>query len=95
MVPMKMLTLEENVGNDAEDDERNDFLYDFQLHQRERSAVFDETNPVGRHLAAVFKEGYSPREGYDAEERPVRGDAGLVELQVSVPCQRHEDIAAK
>ena len=94
MIPMKLLPLEKNVGDDAEHNEGDDFLYDFQLHKRERSAVFDKANPVGRHLAALFEEGNCPREGNDAEERPVRRDAGLVELQVSVPCKRHKDVAA-
>jgi hypothetical protein len=93
MVPLELLSLEEDVGYDAEHNEGDDFLYDFQLHKRERSAVFDKANPVGRHLTAVFEESDCPREGNDAEEWPVRRDAGLVELQVSVPRKRHKDVA--
>ena len=72
---MQMLPLEEQVGYDAEHNQGDDFLNDFELHQRERSAVVDEADSVGRHLAAVFKEGNSPRESYDAEKRPIGGDA--------------------
>ena len=72
---MQMLALEEQVGYDAEHNQGDDFLNDFELHQRERSAVVDEANSVGRHLAAVFEEGNSPRESYDAEKRPIGGDA--------------------
>ena len=94
MVPVEVLPLEEDVGDDNEDDERDDLLNDLQLHQGERAAVSDEAYPVGRYLTAVFKEGDCPREEYDAQQRPVCGDAGLVELQVSVPRQRHKNVAA-
>lgn len=90
---MKLLSLKEDVGNDAENNEGDDFLYDFKLHQCEWAAVAHETYPVGRHLTTVFKEGDSPREQDDAQQRPVGGDAGLVELQVPVPSQRHKDVA--
>ena len=95
MVPMELLPLEDDVGYDAEDDKRDDFLYDLQLHQREGSAVVDEANPVSRHKEAVLDAGYAPREEDHSIERPVGRDAGLVEFQVSVPCKRHEDVAAK
>ena len=35
MVPMQLLPLEDQVGYHAEDNQGDDFLYDFQLHQRE------------------------------------------------------------
>ena len=67
MIPVEMLSLEEDVGNDAEDDERDDFLYDLQLHQRERTAITHETNTVCWHLTAVFEEGYCPRKENHAD----------------------------
>ena len=71
VVPMQMLPLEEDVGDDAEDNQGDDFLYDFQLHEREWSAVVDKADAVRGHLAAVFEKGYCPREENDAEQRPV------------------------
>jgi len=94
MVPMQLLPLEDQVGYHAEDNQGDDFLYDFQLHQREWTTIINKADSVGRHLAAVFEEGNCPRETNDAEERPVRRDASLVELQVSVPCKCHKDITA-
>ena len=94
MVPVQMLSLENQVGNDAEHDEGDDLLYDLQLHQRERPAVVDEADTVGRHKETIFYACYHPREGDDAYQRPIRRDARLVELQVAVPRKRHEDIAA-
>lgn len=95
MVPLELLSLEEDVGYDAEHNEGDDFLYDFQLHQREGSAVFDEADAVGRHKETVLDAGDAPREEYHGVERPVGRDAGLVELQVAVPCKRHKDVAAE
>lgn len=66
MIPMQTLALEEDIGNDGEDDEGNTFLYHLELNQREWSAIVDKAHAVGRHLTAVFKEGYRPTEGYYA-----------------------------
>jgi len=57
MVPMQMLTLEEQVGYDAEHNQGDDFLNDFELHQRERSAVVDEADSVRRHQKTVLYAG--------------------------------------
>lgn len=54
MVPVQGLPLEHHGGDDREDDERNDFLNHFKLHQVERAAVAFEAKPVGRYLATVF-----------------------------------------
>lgn len=94
VVPVQVLPLEEDVGDDAEDNQRDDFLYDFELHQVERSAVVDEADTVGRHQEAILYAGNHPREADDGNQRPVRRDACLVEFQVSVPCKCHENVAA-
>jgi len=51
---MQLLPLEDDVGNDAEDNQGDDFLYDFELHQSERSSVVDEADTVGWHQEAVL-----------------------------------------
>ena len=91
---MKLLPLEEHVGNDAENYQRDDFLYDFQLHQREWSSVIDKSDTICRHQEAVLYAGNQPREANYSNQRPVRRDAGLIEFQVSVPSKCHKDIAA-
>jgi len=57
---MQMGALEHDVGDDAEHGQRDALLYDLQLDEVEGTAVFYETDTVGRHLTAVFKEGDAP-----------------------------------
>ena len=92
---MQVLALEKEVGDDAEHYQGDDFLDDFQLHEREWSAVFGKSDAVGGHHEAVLYAGYEPGEEYHAPERPVGRDARLVELEVAVPRQCHEDVAAE
>ena len=93
MVPMQALSLEEDVGDDGEDDERHALLNHLELHQVEGTAIIDESDSVGRYLTAVFKEGDGPAECDDSDEGPVAAGARLLQFQMSVPCQRHEDVA--
>ena len=93
VVPVQLLMLEDEVRNDREDHQRDALLDHLQLHEVEGTAVIDETNSVGWHLTAVLEEGNHPREGDDQIEGPVRGDARLLQAQVSVPCERHKHIA--
>ena len=57
---MQLLPLEDDVGYDAEDNQGDDFLDDFQLHQREGSAIVNEADAVRRHKEAVFDAGDAP-----------------------------------
>ena len=60
VVPMQVVALKHNVRDDGENGQRNTFLNDFQLHERERTAVVDEAETVGGHLAAIFEKGDGP-----------------------------------
>lgn len=71
VVPMERLPLKQHVGNDCEDYQRHAFLYDFKLYERERTAVAVEPDAVCRYLAAILEEGDAPREGDNADKRPV------------------------
>ena len=93
MVPMQALSLEEDVGDDGEDDERHALLNHLELNQVEGTAIIDESNSVGGYLTAVFEEGDGPAECDDSDEGPVAAYARLLQFQMSVPCQRHEDVA--
>ena len=75
MIPVELLVLEDEVGDDGEDHQRDALLDDLELHEVEGTAVVDEADAVGRHLTAVFEEGDHPREGDDQIEGPVGGDA--------------------
>ena len=94
MVPLQRLSLEKQMGNDAEDNERYDLLNNLQLHEREEAAIAFETNSIGRHLTAIFEESNGPREGNDANEWPVVANARLLQLKMAVPGKRHKYIAA-
>ncbi len=93
MVPFQTLALKHEMGDDGEDNQTYALLDDFELHQTEGTAVAVEAYAVGRHLAAVFEEGDSPREGYDTDERPVARNASALKFQVAIPSQCHEDVA--
>ena len=93
MIPVQSLSLEEDIGDDGEDDERYAFLNHLELDQIKRSAIIYETYAVSWYLTAIFEEGNGPTEGDDTDKRPVAAHARLLQLEVSVPSQRHEDVA--
>lgn len=93
MVPVERLTLEEHIGNDAEDDEGHDFLYHLELHEGEGTTVVHKSDAVGRNLTAVLEEGNEPTEGNDANERPMGADARLAQFEMAIPSECHEDVA--
>lgn len=80
-------------GDDGEDDERYALLNHLELHQVEGTAIIDESDSVGRYLTAVFEEGDGPTECDDSDEGPVAAYARLLQFQMSIPCQCHEDVA--
>ena len=92
VIPMQRLTLEEQRGEHGEDDERDDLLDDLELHQRERAAVAREADAVGRNLAGILEERDAPREEDDGKQRPMGGNLHLLQLQVPIPSERHEDV---
>ena len=69
MVGCKLGIFERRQGENYEDDQRYNFLDDFKLHQRKRSAHFGRSYAVGGHLEAVFEESQSPAEQNDGPER--------------------------
>ena len=60
VIPMQILTLKEDVGDDGEDTETDALLYDLELNEIERTAIAIESHTVGRHLTAILKERYAP-----------------------------------
>lgn len=93
VVPLQRLAFEEEYGEEREDDERYCFLDYFELHQRECAAVSREAYAVCQHLAAVFGQGNAPRQQYDDIQRRVAAYYfHLLQLEVPVPCEYHEDV---
>lgn len=93
VVPMKALPLKQDVGHNCEHAQADALLDDLELDKRERAAVADKAHSVGWHLTAIFKEGDAPGEDDDTHQGPSLADAGNLEAQMSVPCQRHKYIA--
>ena len=60
MVPLQGLSLEHDGHQDCKYGQGDHLLNDFQLHEVERTAVFNETDPVRRHLGTIFEECHSP-----------------------------------
>ena len=79
IIPSKSLT-KVSDRKDGEHEERNDLLNRFQLCSRELVG----TDPVGRHLEAIFSERNSPT-GDDRDP-----EWGTPEFQMSVPGEGHE-----
>ena len=92
MVPVQRLALEEQGRENSEDDERDDLLDDLELHQRERPAVAREADAVGRNLAGILEERDAPRQEDDGKQGPMGGDLHLLQLQMPVPSECHEDV---
>lgn len=93
MVDRDGLGLEKQEGKDSEDAERNDLLNDLELHESEWSAVVDEANAVGWHLATILEQRYAPTDEDNAQKSEFVEAFHLRELEVAIPCHRHEAIA--
>ena len=78
MIPVQMGALEQDVGNHAEDGQRDTLLDDLQLNEVEGTTVLDESNSIGRNLAAILEEGYHPRKSNDTDEWPIVRRARLL-----------------
>ena len=92
MIPMECFALEHAHSNNGENGQRNNFLNNFQLEKRKRSAIANKADSVARHLKAIFKESQAPGEKYHTYQWPTVGNLHLAEFQMSVPRKRHEDV---
>ena len=81
VIPAQMLA-EVEGDEDAEDNQRNHFLNDLELHGRE--AV--RAKAVGRDLEAILKEGNRPTHEDDLPERLV------AKAEMTIPGKGHEDV---
>lgn len=94
MIPMQLFPLKHHASNYGEHRQGDNLLNHFQLDEGERTSIAYKTNLVGRYLQRVFEESDCPREGNDANQRPVVGDVHLLQFEMSIPCKGHKDIAA-
>lgn len=72
--------------------ERDHFLYDFQLPQVERTAIFRIAHSVGRHLKDIFKKGDAPTDQNDAHQSETAEPVHFLEFQMPVPRKCHKGI---
>ena len=92
MIPVEGFALETKGHDDGEYYQGDDFLQNLQLNQGEGAAVVQESYAVGGYLTHIFKQGDAPREKDNDNEGPVATDARILQLQVAVPSEGHEDI---
>lgn len=90
VVPVEGLAFEQDGDDDGEDNEGDDLLNDFQLHEAEGAAVAGEAETIGRNLGAIFKKRKPPGEEDDQNERPAGRNLHLLKLQMTIPCECHE-----
>lgn len=65
MVPMERFSAEERCDDYSEDNQRHHFLNHLKLYERKRTTIVNEADAVGWYLAAILKEGDTPREQDD------------------------------
>lgn len=88
-----MGVFENGQGKDHEHDERDDFLNDLQLHQREGPTHFLGTDAVGGYLKAVLEEGKPPAHEHNGPDRRGTVAALLAEdFEMTVPGHCHKCI---
>ena len=92
MVDREGLLLEEYQHEDGEDGQREKLLDYLELPEVERTAILDEADAVGRHHKTVFDQSDTPTEEDDQWQRELTEPRGALQLQVTVPCERHKDI---
>ena len=93
VIPLQRLASEADDGKDGKDSYGDYFLDNFQLHERKSTAIAHEAYTVGRYLTGILKECQTPAdENDDVERGVVRDELHLLQLQVSVPSECHEDI---
>ena len=79
------LHAEGDDGEEDEDSEGDDLLYDLELHEVEGASVALEAEADGGHLQAILEEGDVPGKGDDGDERQRFEPTELLHLEMSVP----------
>lgn len=92
MVVGERLVLEEQQHEKGEDRQRQELLDHLELPKVERASVVEEADPVGRHHEAILDKGDAPAEQDDQWQRELAEPCRALQLQVTVPRERHEHI---
>ena len=86
------LVLEKDKHENGEDGHGEKLLDDLELPEVEGTAVVDEADAVGRHHETVLDQGDAPTEEYHQRQRQLAEPSRALQLQVTVPRERHENI---
>lgn len=92
MVPMERFPLEGECHNAGEDTDRYHLLQHLQLHQGERATHDLRTDTVGGYHEEILQQGNAPTKKDDKDQRPIRRDLHLLQLQITIPCEGHKDV---
>ena len=92
MVDGEGLILEEDQHEDGEDGQREELLDHLELPEVERTAILDEADAIGGHHKAILDQRDTPTEENHHRKRQLAEPGRALQLQVTVPCERHEDI---
>lgn len=92
MVPMERFPLEDKRHYACEDTDGNHLLQHLQLHQGERAAHDLRTDAVGWDHERILQQGNAPAEEDDKDQRPIRRDLHLLQLQITIPREGHKNV---
>lgn len=93
MVPLEGFGAEQGDSQGGEHRDGNGLLDNLQLHEAEGSAVDAAPDVVGGNHEEVFDEGDTPAGENHEDQRPVGADVHLLQLEVAVPGEGHEEVA--
>ena len=93
VVPLKCLATKTCHGENGEDYQCYCLLDDLQLEKREWTAIFLESEMVGRNHETILHECQSPGDEYDDIQWGVAmQNVHVLQFQMSIPRKCHEDI---
>lgn len=92
VIPPEAFGLEKQRAEQHKNHQSNDLLNDFQLHERERSAVFLKPDAVCRHLKTIFEECDAPAKKNDTDEGQGMKPRNVFHPQMSIPRKSHENV---
>lgn len=92
VIPLQRFVFEQQECKNRKDQQRDNFLNYFQLHQSEGTAVLAVADAVGRYHETIFHESDEPTGEDEAEQARFLEKFQVLEFQVAVPGECHEDV---
>ena len=92
MICPKMLRLEKDCGEADKNKQRNNLLNHLKLDKGEGPSHSLKSNPVCRHLEAIFKKGNKPAYKHNAKEPKFWNALIYSKLKMTIPRQGHKAV---